>query len=130
VLKFWVSNVWNSTAVPLKFSNCFLTYNFFRKKNLRQPSIDFCNLSSSGDASIQGTLVTLTPAGYWFILRFCEHFTCLSSYIQNAIKLENISNLITSPSSYQCRETTVNMKVSGLCSAVTCAQNTFVAFIS
>jgi hypothetical protein len=31
--------------------------------------------------------------------------------MQNAIKLENISNLITSPSSYQCRETTVNMKV-------------------
>jgi hypothetical protein len=28
--------------------------------------------------------------------------TCLSSKIQNAIKLENISNLITSPSSYQC----------------------------
>jgi hypothetical protein len=48
--------------------------------------------------------------------------------MQNAIKLENISNLIISPSSYQCREATVNMKVSGLCSAVTCAQNTFVAF--
>jgi hypothetical protein len=26
----------------------------------------------------------------------------LSSKIQNAIKLENISNLITTPSSYQC----------------------------
>ena len=26
--------------------------------------------------------------------------------LQNAIKLENISNLITSPSSYQCRKTT------------------------
>jgi hypothetical protein len=50
--------------------------------------------------------------------------------MQNAIKLENISNLITSPSSYQCREATVNMKVSRLCSAVTCTQNTFVAFIS
>ena len=47
----------------------------------------------------------LTQAGYWFILRFGEHFTCLSSKIQNAIKLENISNLITSPSSYQCRKT-------------------------
>jgi hypothetical protein len=35
-------------------------------------------------------------------LRFCEHFTCLSSKIQNAIKLENISSLITSPFSYQC----------------------------
>ena len=33
--------------------------------------------------------------------------------MQNAIKLENISNLITSPSSYQCKKTTVNMKVSG-----------------
>ena len=35
----------------IKFSNCFLTYNFFRIKYLRQPSIDFdlCNLSSSGD---------------------------------------------------------------------------------
>jgi hypothetical protein len=41
-------------------------------------------------------------AGYWFILRFCEHFTSLSSKIQNAIKLENISNLITSLFSYQC----------------------------
>jgi hypothetical protein len=34
--------------------------------------------------------------------------------MQNAIKLENISNLITSPSSYQCRKTTLNMKVSEL----------------
>jgi hypothetical protein len=50
--------------------------------------------------------------------------------MQNVIKLENISNLITSPSSYQCRDTTVNMKVSGLCSAVTCVQNIFVTFIS
>jgi hypothetical protein len=33
------------------FTVFFLTYNFFRKKYLRQPSIDFdfCNLSSSGD---------------------------------------------------------------------------------
>ena len=46
----------------------------------------------------------MTQAGYRFILRFCKHFTSLSSKIQNAIKLENISNLITSPSmsSYQC----------------------------
>jgi hypothetical protein len=38
--------------------------------------------------------------------------------MQNAIKLGNISNLITSPSSYQCRKTTdstVNMKVSAFC---------------
>jgi len=35
--------------------------------------------------------------------------------MQNAIKLENISNLITSPSSYKCRKTTVNMKVSAFC---------------
>ena len=64
----------------------------FRNKYLRQPSIDFdfCNGR------------WLTQASYWFILRFCEHFTCLSSKIQNAIKLENISNLITWPSSYQC----------------------------
>jgi hypothetical protein len=47
-------------------------------------------------------IMLLTQAGYWFTLRFCDHFTCLSSKIQNAIKLENISNLITSPSSYQC----------------------------
>jgi hypothetical protein len=32
--------------------------------------------------------------------------------MQNAIKLENISNLITSR---QCRETTVNMTASGFC---------------
>jgi hypothetical protein len=51
---------------------------------------------------LQGTW--LTHAGYWFILRFCEHFTCLSSWMQNAIKLEIISSLITSSSSYQCRK--------------------------
>jgi hypothetical protein len=38
--------------------------------------------------------------------------------MQNVIKLENISNLITSPSSYQCRKTTVNMKVVDL--IITC----------
>ena len=75
---------------------------FFPNKYLRQPSIDFdfCNISSSCDVVYKGRW--LTQAGYWFILRFCEHFTCLSSKIQNAIKLENISNLITSLSSYQC----------------------------
>ena len=74
----------------------------FRIKYLRQPSIDFnfCNISSSCNVVYKGRW--LTQAGYWFILRFCEHFTSLSSKIQNAIKLENISNLITSPSSYQC----------------------------
>ena len=74
----------------------------FRKKYLRQPSMDFhfCNISSSCDVVYKGRL--LTQAGYWFILRFCGHFTCLSSKIQNAIKLENISNLNTLPSSYQC----------------------------
>ena len=74
----------------------------FRNKYLRQPSIgfDFCNISSSCDVVYKGRW--LTQAGYWFILRFCEHFTCLSSKIENAIKLEYISNLITSPSSYQC----------------------------
>jgi hypothetical protein len=72
------------------------------KKYLRQPSIDFdfCNISSSCDVVYKGHW--LTQAGYWFILPFCEHFACLSSKIQNAIQLENISNLITSPSSYQC----------------------------
>jgi len=35
--------------------------------------------------------------------------------MQNAIKLENISNLITSPPNHQCRKTTVNMKVSVFC---------------
>jgi hypothetical protein len=74
----------------------------FRNKYLRQPSIDFdfCNISSSCEVVYKGRW--LTQAGYWYILRFCEHFTCLSSKIQNAIKLVNISNLITSPSSYQC----------------------------
>ena len=74
----------------------------FRNKYLRQPSIDFdfCNISSSCDVVYKGRW--LTQAGYWFILRFCEHFACLSSKIQNAIKLENISNLITSLSNYQC----------------------------
>ena len=35
--------------------------------------------------------------------------------MQNAIKLENISNLITPPCSYQSRKPTLNMKVSELC---------------
>jgi hypothetical protein len=87
----------------------------FRKKNLRQPSIDFdfCNISSSCDIVYKGHW--LTQAGYWFILRFCEHFSCLSSKIQNAIKLENISNLITSPSSYQCIRRRLCDKVSAFC---------------
>ena len=63
-------------------------------------TLTFFNISSSCDVVYKGPW--LTQAGYWFILRFCEHLTCLSSKIQNAIKLENISNLITSPSSYQC----------------------------
>jgi hypothetical protein len=48
----------------------------FRKKYLRQPSIDFdfCNISSSCDVVYKGRW--LTQAGYW---RFFEHFTCLSS---------------------------------------------------
>ena len=76
-----------------------LTKQNIRKKYLRQPSIDFdfCNISSSCDVVNKGRW--LTQAGYWFILRFYEHFTSSSSKIQNAIKLENISNLITSPSS-------------------------------
>jgi hypothetical protein len=41
----------------------------FRKKYLRQPSIDFdfCNISSSCDVVYKGHW--LTQAGYWFILR-------------------------------------------------------------
>ena len=94
----------------IKFSNCFLTYNFFRKKCLRQPSIDFdfSNLSSSGD------VVYKERWWHWHKL-VTDLFYDFMSYMQNAIKLENISNLITSPSSYQCRETTVNMKVCGFC---------------
>ena len=89
--------------MPMKKKACIVDIKKnFRKKYLRQPSIDFdfCNISSSCDVVYKERW--LTQAGYWFILRFCEHFTCLSSKIQNAIKLENISNLITSPSSHQC----------------------------
>ena len=89
--------------MPMKKKACIVDIKKkFRKKYLRQPSIDFhfCNISSSCDVVYKGRW--LTQACYWFILRFCEHFVCLSSKIQNAIKLENISNLITSPSSYQC----------------------------
>jgi hypothetical protein len=91
----------------------------FPKKYLRQPSIDFdfCNISSSCDVVYKGRW--LTQAGYWFILWFCEHFTCLSSKIQNAIKLKNISNLITSPSSYQCiRRKTWKLSIINNCSSV------------
>ena len=59
------------------------------KKYLRQPSIDFdfCNISSFCDVVYKERW--LTQAGYWIILRFCEHFTCLSGKIQNAIKLHH-----------------------------------------
>jgi hypothetical protein len=60
------------------------------------------NLCISSSCDVVYKECWLTQADYWFILRFCEHFTCLSSKIQNAIKLENINNLIPSPSSYQC----------------------------
>ena len=88
--------------MPMKKNLVLLTQKKFREQYLRQPSIDFhfCNISSSCDVVYNGRW--LTQAGYWFILRFREHFTRLNSKIQNAIKLENISNLITSPSSYQC----------------------------
>ena len=99
----------------MKKNLVLLTQKKFRKQYLRQPSIDFhfCNISSSCDVVYKGRW--LTQAGYWFILRFCEHFTCLRSKIQNAIKLENISNLITSPSSYQCIRRKTNYKVSAFC---------------
>jgi hypothetical protein len=88
--------------MPVEKKACSVDIKQFRNKYLRPPSIDFdfCNISSSCDVVYKGRW--LTQAGYWFILRFSGHFTCLSSKIQNAIKLENITNLITSPSSYQC----------------------------
>jgi hypothetical protein len=36
------------------------------------------NISSSCDVVYKGRW--LTQAGYWFILRFCEHFTCYSQF--------------------------------------------------
>jgi hypothetical protein len=42
-------------------------------------------ISSSCDVVYEGRW--LTKASYWFILRFCAHFTCLRRKIQNAIKL-------------------------------------------
>jgi hypothetical protein len=62
--------------MPMKKKACTKK---FQKKYVRQPSIDFdfCNISSSCDVVYKGCW--LTQAGYWFILRFCEHFTCLSS---------------------------------------------------
>jgi hypothetical protein len=79
--------------------NIFLNYQLIYFLNFRWTDFwldfHFCNISSSCDVVYKGRW--LTQAGYWFILRFCEHFTCLNSKIQNAIKLENISNLITSP---------------------------------
>ena len=56
------------TMVNTNINILELFLDFFRKKYLRQPSIDFdfCNLSSSGDVqcSLQGMLVILTQAGY------------------------------------------------------------------
>jgi hypothetical protein len=92
--------------MPMKKKACIIDIKRNSGKNTKDnhlSTLHFCNnISSSYDVIYKGRW--LTQAGYWFILRFCEHFTCLStcSKIQNAIKLENISNLITSPSSYQC----------------------------
>jgi hypothetical protein len=66
--------------MPMKKKACIVDIKKkFRKKYLRQPYIDFdvCNISSSCDVVYKEHW--LTQAGYWFILRFCEHFTCLSS---------------------------------------------------
>jgi hypothetical protein len=46
----------------------------------------------------------------------CEvNETAVKPFVEDCpvIKLGNISNLIPSPSSYQCRKITVNMKISG-----------------
>jgi hypothetical protein len=76
---------------------------------------DISRLSSFGSLLVRVVYKGrwLTQAGYWFILRFCEHFTCLSSKIQNAIKLENISNLITSPLTSLCQSASLVNNVTG-----------------
>ena len=64
--------------MPMKKKACIVDIKKkFLKKYLRQPSIDFdfCNISSSCDVVYKGHW--LTQAGYWLILRFCGHFTCL-----------------------------------------------------
>jgi hypothetical protein len=81
------NEIWRVQYLSILYNNCIITYlvyswngqyynNNFMKKYLRQPSIDFdfCNVSSSCDVVYRGRW--LTQAGYWFILRFCEHFTC------------------------------------------------------
>jgi hypothetical protein len=64
-------HVWCHIFPTLITLELFLDIWLFPEKILlRQPSIDFdfCNLSSSGDVQcrLQGTLVTLTQAGYWY----------------------------------------------------------------
>ena len=54
--------------------------------------------------------MTITQNVDRFILRYCKHFTCLSCYNQNAIKLENISNLLATQSSYPYKENTCKHK--------------------
>ena len=74
--------------------NCFLIYIFFRKKYLGQPSIDFdfWNFSSFRD-------VVYKERGWnWHKLATDLFYDLLSILLlRNAIKLENISNLIASP---------------------------------
>ena len=75
----------------------------FRKKYLRQSSIDFhfCNI-------YRHPVTLFTRDADWHKLvtdLFYDFVSILLVWVakyQNAIKLENISNLITSPSSYQC----------------------------
>jgi hypothetical protein len=76
---------------------------------------DFWNLTSSGGV-VYKDADDVNAHGYWFILRFCEHFACLSCKIKNAIKVENISSFIASQSiNIHKGKTTENMKVSGFC---------------
>jgi hypothetical protein len=62
----WTPTFWKNKYQWKKSLYCWHKKKF-RKKYLRQPSIDFdfCNISSSCDAVYKGRW--LTQAGYWFI---------------------------------------------------------------
>jgi hypothetical protein len=84
--------------MSMKKKACIVDIKKIRKKYLRQPSIDFdfCNILSSCDVVCKGCWHKLVTD------LFCDFVSILLVWVA---KLENNSNLITSPSSYQCRKT-------------------------
>jgi hypothetical protein len=80
IIHKWINVFIHDRGAYNKIFFCFLTFNFPRKKNTEDNLLSTltCYFVIFRWSSLQGKLVTLTQARYWFIFRFCEHFTFLS----------------------------------------------------